>query len=414
MRKLGIFWACALMSHAVFSAPGLVDEEKISERVIKNFNIPIRVLLEKQASHGAAKSHGTTLYLSPANSKWERIGSSAKLHIEIRNGTPVLLVNDLPFSGRALYLRGGPIASDILSYKGKKYRGALRITLRENRFNVVNVLPIEDYLEGMLASEMSPSWELEALKAQAVAARSYALYMVKHPKNTLYDLEAGTQDQVYGGVEKETARVKTAVKETAGIYLGFRHEPIKAFFHSRCGGTTETAQTVWNHPSPAHRSRVNCPFCRNSPAPWHFSVGHESFFQQLNLPYQKSSPFSLSHSLSPSGRVSELKIQTTQGHRQVTSDELRAILGYTKMKSAFFDWKIGKEDIFFDGKGNGHGVGMCQWGARQFAREGKGFRDILTHYYPEATIYDRKPWPNAQPLPPETPNATTIARKESP
>lgn len=386
MRKLRLLWICALLCPVLGAVP---TKDKRADRIIPNLNTPIRVLLDKETSHGAVRSNHAQLYVSEADGRWTKTGPLLKLHVEMVKGKPALFQDERALKGKTLYVRGGPLASDILEYKGKKYRGALRISLKKNRFNVTNVLPLEDYLEGMLASEMSPSWDIEALKAQAVAARSYALYMMRHPKDASYDLESGTQDQVYGGVEKESAKVRSAVRETAQMYLGIDGEPVKAFFHSRCGGSTETAQTVWRYPNAAHKSRVPCPYCQKKRATWQAIIPKESFFRNLRMPYEKGEPIRIFPSVTPTGRIAELSVQTTSGQRRVSSDEFRSLLGYTTIKSAFFDWKIGKDDIYFEGKGNGHGVGMCQWGAKQFATEGKSFKQILVHFYPDALLYEK-------------------------
>lgn len=356
-----------------------------AETIAPNLNTPIRVLLERRAGPATLQSPHFSLYFSTGNAVWKRFSKEMKID-RVKQG---FRVNRKVIAEKSFYVRGGALATDRVLYNGRKYRGALRFTLRGEVVYVTNILALEDYLEGMLASEMSPSWEMEALKAQAVAARSYALYMMRHPKDPLFDLEDGIQDQVYGGVAMETARVTKAVRETAGTYLGLQEEPVKAYFHSRCGGLTETAQSVWKYNAQAHRHRVHCPYCQKNKFTWQASLSFAEFFKALNLSSSPSVPFRILPQVSPSGRVALIKIEAGSESKIVSSDEFRSLLGYTRIKSAFFDWKVGKEMIHFEGTGAGHGVGMCQWGARGFAREGKSHRDILTYYYPGVLLYKR-------------------------
>ena len=190
----------------------------------------------------------------------------------------MLVINGKPESDSTIYFRGGPHPSDTILYKTERFRGALKFTLSKSQLMVTNVLPLEDYLVGSLASEMSASWELEALKAQAVASRTYALYMIAHPKSSTYDLEKSIQDQVYTGVDAESQRVRIAVRETRGEYLGMQGKPVKTFYHSRCGGTTETARSVWSNTARDSKFRVTCPFCQKKPFIWKASIRIKELF----------------------------------------------------------------------------------------------------------------------------------------
>ena len=362
---------------------------RTGDSIAPNLNTPIRVLLDRPTGEMRLESAHFSLYVSTGNSVWKRYDKNLRVEIWRRGDQAQFRVNHKTIPEASMYVRGGSLASDRILYNGRKYRGALRFTLRKGRVWVTNVLPLEDYLEGMLASEMSPSWEKEALKAQAVAARSYALYMMRHPKDPLFDLENGIQDQVYGGVSTEDARVSQAVRETAGHYLGLENQPVKAYFHSRCGGLTETAQSVWKYQAQAHRYRVHCPYCQKNKYTWQASVNLPDFFRALGLDISPATPFRLLPQVSPSGRVASLQIEAGTSKKTVSSDEFRALLGYTRIKSAFFDWRVARDMIHFEGTGAGHGVGMCQWGARGLAREGKSFKEILTYFYPGVLLYNR-------------------------
>jgi len=376
-----------LLSFVCGAVPGLPT--RAPEAIAPNLNTPIRVLLDRPRDVIPLESPHLALYVSTGNAVWKRYGKKIRVEIKRVGTEPKFSVNGHVLRERSMYIRGGGLPTDRIDYAGRKYRGALRFTLRGKSAYVTNILPLEDYLEGMLASEMSPSWEKEALRAQAVAARSYALYMMRHPKDPLFDLENGIQDQVYGGVAAEDPRVTQAVKDTAGQYLGLASDPIKAYFHSRCGGVTETAQTVWNYSAKSHRYRVHCPYCQKNRYTWQASLNLPDFFQALGFDVSPTIPFRLLPQVSPSGRIASLRIEAGGKNRTISSDEFRSLLGYTKIKSAFFDWKVGKEMIHFEGTGAGHGVGMCQWGTRGLAREGKSYKEILAYYYPGSLLYNR-------------------------
>lgn len=364
-------------------------DSRSAELTINDFNTPIRVLLDKGSRTARVRSTLNHLYLKEGNEPgWTTLDSEAYVSIGRKNAGHVLMLNGVALSAPTIYLRGGPRASDILMYKTDRFRGALKLTLARGGFLVANVLPLEDYLVGTLPSEMSPSWEMEALKAQAVASRTYAYYMTKHPKHALYDLDRSIQDQVYGGADGENDRVRRAVSSTAGEFLGDGGEPVKAFYHSRCGGTTETAHSVWRDGSHLSPQRVTCPYCQRNPYVWRVAVDLDELFHLMNMPLDPTVPVQLtSLERTPSGRVARLKLGSGSREKILTSDQFRSLVGYTRIKSAFFDWKLEDRTVIFEGIGSGHGVGMCQWGARYLARQGKNYAQILGHYYPGIALY---------------------------
>ena len=372
-----LFFLCSLLL-------GLGTQSGRDEISKVNLNTPIRVLLDKGSQELSIKSVAHDMYgKDDGAGGW--IKFSKAVSIKLSKDKTSIIINDIPFPSKAVYLRGGPHPMDKLQYKTDLYRGALKVAFIEKGLLVTNVLPLEDYLQGMLGGEMSPTWEMEALKAQSVASRTYALYMIHHPKSSYYDLEKGTGDQVYNGANAESERARKAVDATRGQYLTMKSQPIKSYFHSRCGGLTETAKTVWKFNEKGNQSRVPCTFCQKFPYVWKSAVKARDLLSFLKLPFAEASPFKVTVAeRSPSGRVGSVKIQSGGQEKLINSDELRSLLGYTKVKSTRFDWKIQGRDIEFEGVGSGHGVGMCQWGARFLAQSGKNYRQILSHYYPSA------------------------------
>ena len=209
--------------------------------------------------------------------------------------------------------------------------------------------------------------------------------MMKHSKSSLYDLERSVEDQVYGGAKMAPQKVRQAVASTRGIYLSDGHDPMKAFFHSRCGGTTEVPSAVWkNHSKYENQiTSVVCPYCSKHPYAWHAWVKLTDLFSALRWHPLLLKTFGLfTGAQTPSGRISSMVLRADGKAREITTNEIRSALGFSKIKSGYFNWKIKDEGVQFDGIGSGHGVGMCQWGARFMAQEGKPFQDILHHYFP--------------------------------
>jgi len=348
-------------------------------------SIAIRVLLDRAIPKGSVKSLlYSTYYRTVPERGW--VTGPKCLTIETLNSkSGQILINQVPLKESFVFVRGGKSASDKLQLEDHIFRGALEWVRHEKGFSVVNHLTLEDYLLGTLGSEMSPSWEMEALKAQAVASRTYAHYMRMHPKTSWFDLERTTQDQVYGGVQSENRRIQEAVSSTRNQILVFQSQPIKSFFHSRCGGSTETPHFVWNHPLGFPQKKVTCPYCLQNPFTWETWVKTEELLKWTGLSAQRTLKIEPG-SRGASGRLASLNLVSGSQKASISTDLLRSRLGYTKLKSARFGWRQAGDQVGFHGVGNGHGVGMCQWGARHLAQQGKTYREILAHYYPGAIL----------------------------
>ncbi len=237
------------------------------------FSTTVRVLLDRESQDVAVRSQGEALYFKPvALGSWTPVGREAHLGLRKEKKRFQLLINDIPLASDTVEVRGGVGAKDVFEFKTHPYRGNLVVRLEGDTLLTTNNIPLEDYLEGTVGSEMNPNWELEALKAQVVASRSYVLYMMRNPRSPLFDVDKTTQDQVYTGVEKLNEAIQKAVKSTWGEYLGVDKKPVKAYFHSRCGGTTETAESVWQMRNDPNHKRVPCPYCHKFPFVWKASL----------------------------------------------------------------------------------------------------------------------------------------------
>lgn len=352
-----------------------------------NSNTAIKVLLERDAQSAKFFSVEHAVFVKfDGASRWTKLAKEITVSFSKQGKEPTVAVSHSPFNSKSLIIRGGPLPKDRISFRDNTYRGAIKVVATETGFKAVNIIPLDDYLRGMLASEMSPSWPIEALKAQAVTSRTYALYMINHPKSEEYDLEKTTQDQVYSGADVEADKVHEALEATKNEYLESDGMPIKSYFHSRCGGTTETAESVWNYKDKTHEKRVPCPYCQRNPQKWNVLVKAQDILRYFKLPEAKAVELKAINR-SPSGRISSLKIVSGKDEKKVPADYFRSLIGYTRLKSTKFTWKKSGDDIDFEGVGAGHGVGMCQWGAKYLAEQKKSYREILKHYYPQATLH---------------------------
>ncbi len=365
-------------THAILAIVFLVGRAEASGRDSLNFTRPVRVLLAKGGGTASVRSQGPSLFYKEKDSAdWHAAGQKARLTVGPENR---VRVDSFESEGHVLYLRGGRTPRETFYFGDRPYRGALKAVAKEGRLYIANVISLEDYVEGILPFEMNPNWELEALKAQAVASRSYALFRLKHPRDDAYDVEATVNDQVYGGAVDGHDRVLAAMASTKGEYLPFR-----VYFHSRCGGHTDGADAIWGERGPRAGSKP-CPSCwRSAASEWHLEIPLPTFVEKLGLPSGGGFRL-LPEERSPRGRWLALKVSSGGKSLSVSAEKLRSVLGYTRLKSTFFDWSLQDDTLHFDGRGAGHGVGLCQWGMRALARQGKNYREILRHYYPDAEI----------------------------
>jgi stage II sporulation protein D len=253
---------------------------------------------------------------------------------------------------------------------------------------VVNEVPLEEYLAGTLGREMYGSWDLGALKAQAVASRTYALHELEVRRDAPWHLRAGTRSQVYGGVEAESERVAAALEATRGEVLVENGHPILAAFHSSSGGRTASAREVWGE----ERSYlVSVPVEDEWDSPdsyWRARVTRGTLGRAVASLGTDVGPIAEVKILdrTDSGRVARVQFRGERGEVILTGRQLRGALGESKLKSTLFELREDGESFVFVGSGRGHGVGMSQWGARAMARRGDDYREILATFYPGAQI----------------------------
>jgi len=254
----------------------------------------------------------------------------------------------------------------------------------------VLAMPIDEYVAGVLVAEMPEDWPAAAIQAQAVAARTYAIYRKAHPRSHDFDVAAGTSDQAYQWQAEYPKAVTRAVKATAGQVLIWDNKPIAAFFHSCCGGKTERASRVWTWAKgyPFYQVKRD-PYCGVCP---HYTWEHQLGKHELTLilKLHNLAGGDVDHLIPLLGadgnRVTEVAVITDAETIVLPSNRFRKLVGYDRLRSTDFNILDIEGDVLFLGSGYGHGVGLCQWGAFGMAQLGKNYRQILEFYYPGVSI----------------------------
>ncbi len=260
------------------------------------------------------------------------------------------------------------------------YRGRVLVVPTDGKVTAINWVDLEAYLYSVLGAEMPTSWPQEALKAQAVAARSYALSGRQRTQNNPYDLGGTTSHQVYKGLSSEAASTVAAVNATRGQVLTYGNQIIEAVFHSSSGGHTENVEDIWQSPRPYLRSVVD--FDQDAPVyQWSETFSAQQFSQRVTGIGRLQSV--ATERATPRGRVVSMRLQGSAGSRVLTGVELRQALG---LRSTLFSISVQGETIRVSGRGYGHGIGMSQWGARNLAMQGYAYQQILSHYYQGTTL----------------------------
>ncbi|SHH53268.1 stage II sporulation protein D [Caloranaerobacter azorensis DSM 13643] len=366
--------------------------------------------------------------------------SNMRIVIEDNKGN-VLLVLD---PDAKLYIKSNVAEGygSIIAVNGSNYRDYLTLNRIDKELIIINYLPLEHYLYGVVPREMSANWPLEALKAQAVAARNYALISLKRHDDLGYDLCDTQHCQVYAGYDWENIKSNKAVDETYGKVLKYNGKLVNAYFHSTSGGHTENSENVWEYEIPYLRG-VKDDFSIGSPNySWQLVLNNKEIKERLEANDISIGDICSVEPLARSeyGRVLELKIEGTDGVEILKKENSRKVFGYASLKSTWFDVKS-DADVYvvsgvnfkpvkttlnkvyivsangmvtntrsvysqvkitngdktnimpvipnmyvFEGRGWGHGVGMSQWGAKKMAELGYNYKQILEYYYTGAKV----------------------------
>ena len=264
----------------------------------------------------------------------------------------------------------------------KRFAGKLNLFVLDSEILVVNVLGIEKYLNSVVGSEMPTKWPIEALKAQAIASRTYAL---KQKGNNLFDIDSTQKNQVYNGLESRTYKTIRAVKSTRSLVLTYKNKLINALFHSSSGGMTENSQDVWKNKYP-YLSSVKDFDKKNPKFKWQKKFSNKEL---INLfPYIGGINNIEILKITGTGRVKTVRIDGAHGSDQLSGVDLRKKLGLSSnyVRFKFIEEELNQKfplnkSLIVFGQGSGHGVGMSQWGAKYMASRGQKAERILKHFY---------------------------------
>jgi stage II sporulation protein D len=262
-----------------------------------------------------------------------------------------------------------------------------------NSFDVINIISIENYLKGVIPKEVNENWDIEALKVQSIASRTYSILNYKKHEHQGFNLCSTTHCQVYGGLSAEAKKCNIAVMQTEGKILMYKGELAHTVFHSTCGGHTENSKYIWyKAKSPKYLRGVKCSFCSKSPYfRWQENLDEDLIrnkllnnIEQINIGNIQKIKVK---SRTQTGTAKTLKIIHSKGKFLICAYQFRLIINPYIIKShAFSSIKHCGDKFYFTGKGWGHMVGLCQWGTKVMAEQGKTCSQILKYFFPKTKI----------------------------
>ncbi|MCD6311738.1 MAG: SpoIID/LytB domain-containing protein [Elusimicrobia bacterium] len=274
---------------------------------------------------------------------------------------------------------------------GRSYRDSIILKNKNLLLSAINEIGVESYLCGVLPRELSPAWDEEALKAQAVVSRTYIMANLGRFAKKGYDLTSCENSQVYGGLGCEKPRTNAAVLETAGEVIKYRGKTARVYFHADAAGHTESPEFVWGSsaPPPYLKGRRE-PVRKKTPdSSWEYKITFEKLSVILAKNGYKTGKIKrvVGKKKTRSGRVKNFMIYSERGKTEIKSGKFRTMLGGRNLKSTKIKKIANKrKEVVFSGSGWGHGVGMSQWGAKELAEKGWSYKKILRLYFPGTRI----------------------------
>lgn len=310
---------------------------------------------------------------------------------EVTRGVEGLRLGERELSQQRIRFYAHRDVSVSVDNKERRYRGFIDVLLAKNgKLLIINQLEVEDYIKGVLYHEVSNRWPMEALKVQAVAARSYAITQIQASAKRDFDVTNDIYSQVYGGRDSERYRTNMAVDATQGEILTVGNKVLPTYFHAACGGHTEDSAELWPKQTWAALRGVACIYCRESPHYfWKRNIRLKDIQDKLNA---KDYAIGLIEDIAvtkrnSSDRIVALIITDRLGKQlTISGKDFREIVGPNLIRSNNYFIVMQGYYSDFIGKGWGHGVGMCQWGAQGMSTRGFTYDKILQYYYPGASI----------------------------
>lgn len=263
---------------------------------------------------------------------------------------------------------------------GRKKLSAKNFIIRKSdeKFDIISIFDFDSYLAGVVSKEMPLTWPLEALKAQAVVARSYAIAKINERQNKAFHLDANQMDQVFAVTDSDKAKLAVFLTDQV-VLKDKKNKILKAFYHADCGGQTIPASKVWA--GAVDSGTAVDSWCKNRKSnEWVFTISKERFSSKI------SHAEAVTVDESFNGRIQSFRFL----ENVLPVQKMRQIFGFAEIKNSPLQFIQTASEISFKGKGFGHGVGLCQWGALAQAQLGQSYEQILGHYYPEAQLTENK------------------------
>lgn len=283
---------------------------------------------------------------------------------------------------------------EFMRVNGRAFRGGVILKKEGVHLAAVNEVEVEDYLRGVLPRELSPAWDEEVLKAQAVVSRTYIMANIGRFAKQGYDLTACENSQVYGGKDVEQASTDAAVSATAGEVIKYRGEIARVYFHADAAGHTESPEFVWSssEPPPYLKGRRE-PVRNETPySSWEYEISFEELERVLEKNGYKTGRIRrvALRGRSSSGRAKNFVVHGASSQTEIKSGKFRTMLGGRNIKSTKITKLVNiRNSVIFMGAGWGHGVGMSQWGAKELAERGWSYKKIIGLYFPGTGIAAR-------------------------
>lgn len=279
-------------------------------------------------------------------------------------------------------------SNSFIKVNGRRYRGVIFIIQKSLILEIINELPLEEYLYGVIKAEINSTWKESAVMAQAIAARSYALKKIRDAPGADYHLSSTNIDQIYRGYEAEDLLAKSAVDKTHGMVITYNGKLAEVYYHNCSGGYITSSKDVWGKELPYLKAKPDEFSTENPYYKWQYRVKTkdlEEILRKKRLSVKEVYEIEVI-SRDESERVKELKIKYNGGIKSLQGKDFRRLVGWSKIKSTLFWVKREGDSFVFTGRGNGHGVGMSQWGAKKMAEQGYSCKEILEFYYPGTQI----------------------------
>ncbi len=280
---------------------------------------------------------------------------------------------------------------NCLLVNNKIYRGTITINFASGKTNIINELKFEDYLKGILPKEAVVSWNMEALKTQAVISRTYAAKNIGRHSKEGFDVCSTVHCQVYGGGSCENKRCNQAVYDTKGEVVLYKNALAQTLFHAACGGHTDDPKYVWGwKETPEYLKGRKDKYCKGNPHSNWTSEVDESFIRKklIDAGYKVGTIKKISYSGKTTGKAAKtVTISHSKGKLTLNAYTFRLAVDAFKIKSTMFtSIKKSKNKFIFSGHGWGHKAGLCQWGAKAMGDKKISYKKILEYYYPGTNI----------------------------